>query len=515
MAGTARRRWFVAVAAGVTIARAAPAQCPDGSAPPCTARAPAPTSIAVLYLDNLSTDSADAYLADGLTEEIINRLGRLERLVVKSQTSVRRYRGRAGEPATMGRALGVSHLLNGSVRRAGNRLRVSVELVRASTGERLWGERYDRADADVLAIEEEIARAVATAVSGRLLPAERATLATRATTNAAAYDHFLRGNYHLAQRNPASFVRAIEQYEAAVARDPRFSRARARIAYAYALYFDWEWSYPGLSGDSLLVRALAASDEALRLDPGSADSWLARGYLLIQRNPRTLEGARSALERAVALEPDNIEALAGLGWGLMLHGEDSAAIALQQRLVAKEPDRSSQIYQIARLHQLSGRLTEARRWLDSAIAVDPRSYFAHGQRGQVRLLLGDVAGARQDAERTVALIPPTYRPYRFRSVMLYVRADLQAGDTVRARARIDHILREENLDRPTVLEGWYLGMALVALGNQDTAMDFLERVHPRGAKLHFGLRMPEFDALRANPRFQRLMAETRPPAPGR
>ncbi|MGH2668314.1 MAG: hypothetical protein ACRDH5_04195, partial [bacterium] len=118
--------------------------------PARAASAPARNSVAVLYFDNLSRDTADAYLADGLTEEIIARLGQVERLRVKSRTAVQHYRGRSvGGPATLGRALGVPYLVNGTVRRAGPRLRVSVELVRAATGDRVWGDQYDRTQADL------------------------------------------------------------------------------------------------------------------------------------------------------------------------------------------------------------------------------------------------------------------------------------------------------------------------------------------------------------------------------
>jgi adenylate cyclase len=498
----------------IAFARAAGAQCPDGSPPPCGPTAPrvAPASIAVLYFDNLSGDSADAYLADGLTEEIITRLGRLDRLLVKSQAVVRRYRGRDGEPATLGRAMSVTHLLDGAVRRSGNRMRVTVELIRAETGDRVWGERYDRTDSDLLAIEEDIANAVATAVGGRLLPRERATLTARPTRNAAAYDRFLRGNYHLANRNPRSVVRAIQEYEAAIARDPNFTRALARIALAYVLFHDWEWEYPGLPAESLLVRGLAASQRALRQDPSDSDAWAAHGYLLIWRHPRTLDGALAAIERGVTLDPTNAEGLDRYGWVLSLQGDDAGAEQAYRRALVHEPGRVNTYYQLARVSQLVGRLTEARRWLDSAIAVDPASYFAYGQRGQVRLLLGDAAGARHDAELTLQLRPRDYRPYFIRGEMLLARADLLLGDSTKARERIHRLMREESLERPTVLQGWYLGMALVALGEHDAAIDLLERVQPRGAKLWFGLRMPEFDAVRAHPRFQRLVAEARPPA---
>ncbi len=511
---------LLAIAATV-LGRVAFAQCPDGSPPPCAlpssrvAPAPAATSIAVLYFDNLSPDSNDAYLANGLTEEIISRLARLDRLVVKSQATVRRYRGRADDPAALGRALAVTHLVNGTVRRSGSRVRVTVELVRAATGNRVWGERYDRTDTDLLTIEEEISNAVATAISGAVLPVERASLSMRPTRSGAAYDRFLRGNYHLAQRNPRSIMRAIQEYEAAIARDPGFTRALARIAMAYALFHDWEWDYPGLAAESVAVRGLAASQQALRQDPSASDAWMAYGYLLISRHPRTLDGARDALARAVKLDPANVEALDRYGWILSLHGDDAGAESVYRRALVQEPERVNTFYQLARVHQLAGRLTEASGCLDSALAIDPASYFAYGQRGQVRLLLGDTAGARRDGEMTLQLSPAGYRPYRIRGEMIVARAALQTGDSATARQKIHRLLREESLALPTVLEGWYLGMALVALGEHDAAVEFLERVRPRGAKLWFGLRMPEFDPIRTHFGFQRLVAEARPPTGAR
>jgi len=175
------------------------AQCPDGSAPPCRVARPAPApasnSVAVLYFENRSRDSADAYLAEGLTEAIITQLGDLPRLRVKSRFLVRRYQGGVGQadPAAIGRALGVTYLVTGSVQRAGHRVRVTAELARAASGDRVWGQQYDRGDGDVFAIQEDIARGVATGVAGRLLPAEAAVLATRPTRSNEAYDHMLRG----------------------------------------------------------------------------------------------------------------------------------------------------------------------------------------------------------------------------------------------------------------------------------------------------------------------------------
>jgi len=150
-------------------------------------------TVAVMYLDNQSRDTSDAYLADGLTEEITTKLGQIGRLAVTSNTTMRRYRNGTTEPAQLGRELRVAQLVSGSIRRAGHRIRVNVELLRARDGVQLWADAYDRTDADLLAIEEDVARAVASAIAGRLLPGEQATLAARPTQNPEAYDHLLRG----------------------------------------------------------------------------------------------------------------------------------------------------------------------------------------------------------------------------------------------------------------------------------------------------------------------------------
>src|SRR5438128_12333951 len=310
------------------------AQCPDGSPPPCrltshASTAPAPNSVAVLYFDNLSADTADAYLAEGLTEELIARLGQLPRLAVKSRAAVQRFRQSGADPLAAARALGVARLVTGSVRRGGNRLRVTVELVRASDGEPVWGDLYDRTDADLLAVEEDIARAVASAIGGRLLPAERATLAVRPTASPEAYDHFLRGNHFLLARTGGSVARAIEQYEAATRLDPQFADAFARMAFGYGLFLEWSWPSPITPRDSLLARAVGAADRALALRPASSDACVARGQLLSvpdlsYRSPPHQDAVLQAFERAIALDPRSAEARHQYGALLQIRCSDSS-----------------------------------------------------------------------------------------------------------------------------------------------------------------------------------------------
>ena len=245
------------------------AQCPDGSPPPCRPTShitppPAPNSVAVLYFDNLSPDTSDAYLADGITEEIASRLADIRRLQVKqaSREGVRRLRETAPDyRIAAGRALGVRYLVEGSLRRAGSRVRVVVRLINGTNGFRTWGETYDRAAQDLLVLEDDIARQVARAVAGRLSPAEAAAIAPGPSRNPEAHEHYLRGNFYLFQRTAPALRRAIDEYEAAARIDPGFGDALGRIGYAYSLCLDLNLCRD-LPHDSLLARGLAVTDRS-------------------------------------------------------------------------------------------------------------------------------------------------------------------------------------------------------------------------------------------------------------
>ena len=499
--------WWLGVVASATRLQA---QCPDGSPPPCgTARAavaPATNSVAVLYFDNLSRDTADAYLAEGLTEELIAQLGRVERLVVKSRNAVRRYRAAELDPEQLGRALGVAHLVSGSVRRSGTRLRVTVELVRATTGVRLWGEQYDRAQADLLDLQEGIARAVTGVIAGRLLPAERATLAARPTRSPEAYDYFVKGNYYLAQRTARSTKQAVDQYRAALRLDPGFTRALARIAYAHAQTLYWGSFPEDVPADSVLARGLAAADGALRQDSTSSDAWMARAFLLSYRYPRAPVMAREAIERAVALDPRNAEAHHQYGTFLTNHGEYAAAVGQYQQALTIDPQRGTTLTGLGMVSLRRREYAAARAWLDSSLAVDPGFYPGYVRRAEARLLLGDTAAARSDAETATRLSAGD--PLLGEAVLALVEA--RAGDSLSARARVGRLLREVALLEQRVRGGAVLAMALIALGDHQAALDLLERLRPRGTWLWDQLQYPEFDAVRAHPRFLRLLDESRP-----
>ena len=282
------------------------AQCPDGSPPPCSRAAPRsaiqPTSLAVLYFENASRDTADAYLADGLTEEIISRLSEVGRLQVKSRYQVRRYRSDSMENAAqIGRQLAVARIVTGSVRRAGSRVRVTAEMVHTSTGDVVWSERFDRADTDVLSLQEDLASAVATAVTGRLLPAERRALAAVPTRNPAAYDAYLLGRFHWNNRTAPDLVQAAAHFERAIRADSSFAQAWSGLADSYVLFLPAEYNVPGIDPDSILSLAEQAARRALALNPQLGEAYSSLGEVLEYRLRWT--EARAAFERGVALSP--------------------------------------------------------------------------------------------------------------------------------------------------------------------------------------------------------------------
>ena len=307
------------------------AQCPDGSPPPCSRQAlrvPGANSVAVLYFDNLSRDTTDAYLADGLTEEIIIRLSQVRRLEVKSRFESLRFRGHATaqDPPTIGRALNATYLVTGSVQRAGDRVRLRVALVRAATRAQLWGDVIDRASGDLLSVESDIATAVTTAITGQLLPAERARLSRPVTADPVAYGEYLKAMRALnTSSDEASLRSALAHFARATRRDSGFAAAFAGEAAAWATLADGYVS--GLEGYS---RARSAANKALERDSSQvlATAMLAITVLALDFDAR--EAERLA-RRALSQDDRNSSVHVALSLALLATGRNDASIAEARR----------------------------------------------------------------------------------------------------------------------------------------------------------------------------------------
>ncbi len=493
-------RAFALAALGVLAsARLAPAQCPEGTPPPCrpaAARVPAPSpnSVAVLYFDNLSRDTADAFLADGLTDEIIIRLGQVPRLEGKPRSEVQRFRGRLASQklAALGRALRAAYLVTGSVQRAGDRVRLRYEVIRAATRARVGGDIIDRASGDLLTVESDIAREVVTAVTGRLLPAERARLSRPLTTDAIAYEEYLRGLEELNHSYDEAAVRsAIEHFDRAIARDMRFAAALAGLSQAWGYLAD---GY--VSGREAFPHVRDAATRALALDSSQARACAELGFVALTLDLDSHEAERLA-RRAVALDPRGDQPHLSLSYALVAAGRIDEGL-----------EEARRAWQADSLVSMNGTsylwfLIWAHR-LDAAAVLLPR-LRATLPREDVDAFEGYLLAARGDLRDALHLLD--WRYYGGLNAGMYVRALLARGDTATARAAADSMLAAR-------LHGYFNPVALAkvhaALGDVDTGIEWLRRAVEERTLWLFMLRLDdELAPLRADPRYAALDRQLR------
>ena len=255
---------------------------------------PAERSVAVLYFENLSGVKEDEYLRDGITEDIITELSKIKGLNIFSRPTVLAFRDRAVTPAQIGQQLTATHVLAGSLRRAGSRLRINAQLVDTHTDFPLWSERYDREMKDVFEVQDEIARKIAEALRVTLSPQEQEALAAKPTDNLQAYDLYLRGKSYARRLTRQDLEFALQMFENAVAMDPRFALAHAAIAKVCA-----EYHYNFQRDATWIGRAMAASQRAVALQPELPEVQIANAWVLYAGNQydEAVNRARQAIER--------------------------------------------------------------------------------------------------------------------------------------------------------------------------------------------------------------------------
>ena len=502
-------RFPVLVLLGVLVLGAAAALLLRRDAGPARPTAPVLT---VLPFRNLG-EPGDQYFAAGLAEEITARLASLPGLVVRSRPASLKPDDRS--PAAIGRDHGADYALSGSVRwerrpDGSSRIRVTPRLIRVQGEQELLGQTIDAALVDVFDVQRSIAERVTAALGLALAPPARARLAAVPTQRIDAWDHFVRGNYYLAQRTPDAVKRAIQDYQEAARLDSGFTRALARQAYGYTLFLDWGWRFEGRSDQELRTLARGLTDQALGGDSTSAEAWLSLAYLRVVEDPFRMKGATPAFERSLALDSTNAEAWYQFGQALMALGRDSAAAAAYHRALALEPERPMTLVPLSAIARNQGRLAEARKFADSAVGlVGMASPYARVVRGNLVLAAGDPAGAIRDAE--VALATDSSYPVPARSLL--VRAYAARGDTARAVSELERALGSINTAAPSSTDARFLAVALIALGRMNEAVQLIERVRPRGGYLWFYLTAHDFDPLRTDPRFHTVFSQADPRRP--
>ena len=474
-------------------------------------------SIAVLTFAIMGRDSGAAYLAEGLADGITAALSGVGRLKVVSRDAVRRTADAARlTPTRLGEVLGAANLVAGTIERVGGRLRATVELLHAASGERLWIMAYDTTAAAMSGVQSQVAEAVAGRIVGQLLPGERMLVARRLTSDPAAYDHYMRGNRLMEMGTGPAIAGAIAENEAALRSDSTFAAARGRLAVAYAMAASRARGAGAFAPDSILARGLAAVNLALADDSSSADAWLGGGWLLLLRGgPQDLELAREALRRAVAFDPASDIGHELYASTLLLTGRFDDAEQEYVRALAINPQDADAMVGLGFLSTARRSYGTALQWCERLNAVDSTRAAPRILGALARAAVGDAAGAVAEARAALVF---SSRGERLRALAVLAEVEARAGSRPSADTLFRQALRalggsgEGAL--PAVLDlgnAWPVAHAAVALGNRALALDILERARPRGPSLWGYLILEGFDPIRADPRFQRIVDEARPP----
>ena len=338
-------------------------------------------SIAVLPFVNMSSDPEQEYFSDGLSEELLNQLAHLPQLRVIARTSSFSFKGKDVDVATIAEALDVGHVLEGSVRRAGDRLRITAQLIRTADSSHLWSQTYDRTVDDVFAVQDEIAGEVVAALKLELLP-DQSVAAEKPTRNLEAYHLFLQARAQRKQGNTDAYRKAIATFRQAIALDPAFARAWAGLANTQAFLAD-------STADLDLHRvALASINRAVELAPDDPEVLADRGTILALF-AWDWEGARRDAERALRLDPNNVSALGGMAWNLATNGRVEEAQDYADRAYALDPLSFGGAFTRGLIYNSLGRAAEAVPVMDLILADQPDNSMARILRNTSLVMMGE------------------------------------------------------------------------------------------------------------------------------
>jgi adenylate cyclase len=424
-------------------------------------------SVAVLPFVDLSAERDQEYFSDGVAEEILNVLTKVGGLHVPARTSCFAFRGANVDAREIGKRLGVDALLEGSIRKAGNRLRITVQLINAHNGYRLWSERFDREPDDIFAIQDEIASSVVDALGLSLTRREERRLLKRSTSNVPAYEFYLRGRKLFQKWTRQNIELARKMFQRAIELDPDFAGAWAGLATAHVHLF-------GCDNEPHLEKAREASAHAMKLDPESAEAHVAAGQEF-SMGQRYAEAA-NAFERALELDPTLFDAYYYYGRSCFKSGDLAKSLRLFQQAQEVRPEDYEAIYLLGLVLRQLGRNEESRnadarasKCIRKHLELNPDDARAYGLGAGSLARLGENEQAMQWCERAMSLAPDD-------DAILYNTA-----------------------------------CALAMLGEDERALDVLQRAIEAGlAGGDWVARDPDWERLRDHPRFQALAKRLAP-----
>lgn len=422
-------------------------------------------TIAVLPFVNMSGDVENEYFSDGISEEILNLLTKLPQLKVASRTSSFNLKGEKIDIPTVARQLGVSTILEGSVRRAGDRVRITAQLIEADSDSHLWSETYDREMKDVFAIQDDIAQSIVKALQVTLSPQERRAMQSVATSDPEAYDYYLRGRRYMYSMARRDYEHAIRMFEQAISLDSKYALAYAGLADAYS-----------------------------------------HMYRYVEATPDNVEKAIRASEQAVVLDRDSAEAHASRGMALFISERYDEAEAEFEIAIARNPNLFEAWYYYGLASSSQGRIEKAAQLYSKASEVNPADFqvpmflaMAYASLGRKQDEMRVRLGALGTLERHLKLNPHDTRAIYFAAQNLY-----RIGEKDKARAMAEQAM-QQGMNEPVVL--YNVACFYTGLGEHERAIDLLEQA----VQLGWGDRAwmendSDLEPLHAEPRFQALLA---------
>ena len=450
-------------------------------------------TVALLPFENLTGNADQEYFADGLTEETIAVLGKVNpnRMIVIARTSSMAYKQRTKTVSQIGSELGADYLLEGSVRREGERVRVIVKLIRVRDQSRIWSESYDRFGSGVIQIQDELGNAIARQIGVELLPGD--TNQRPQTRTLDAYDPYLLGRHFLNQVTPSAIRKSIEYFQTAVAKDPSYALAFAGLADAYSLLPITSDASPR----DMWPLARNAAAEAIRLNDSLAEAQAAGGYVDFWLE---WDWGRSEerLRRAIQLNPNSILAHRYYAHLLNNSGRHTEAVAQITKARQLDPISPGTNTMAGQFLFYAGRYTEAIEALDKAFSIDPGFWVAHIMRGQIYERSGKPEAAIQSFEQA-------YSSSGGNMVALSLKGYVLAKSGRHAEAeQIVHGLVEAGKNR--YVPPSYVALVYAGLNNREAALEWLDKGYEaRDVHMVFLTIDPKWDDLRSNPRFQELL----------
>ncbi|HTF18575.1 MAG TPA: tetratricopeptide repeat protein [Chryseolinea sp.] len=423
-----------------------------------------PDSIAVLPFENRSDDPEDAFFADGLTDEIINHLSIIRELHVINRQSIQEYKGKNISYKRIAEELNVSNVLTGSVRRSGNDYKISATVIQCSTNKYLWGKTFERRGEDLMALQSEIAKGIASVLKIPLNRPESQQLDHLSTQNPTAYDYYIKGRALYYQYQAASNDKAISYFKNAIALDPSYALAWAGLGDAYSQLnarFGREVKW--------LDSSIVAGSKAVALDSTSSDAYKALANAMNYK--KRYDTAFVLLQKAVALNPSNASAIGNLGTTYFLQGDLPQALRLQKRSAGLNPKNAIPFQIAGMIYRLLGDLKNAESWLEKSLELNNSSYWdTYETLGYCYVSRGDPAKARALVLVMLANMPLDSRTYEIAGIMAHFAGDIPGAQSYFEKSIA---LNESYEDDPASISAIGLGQILLATGHTVEAEVYL------------------------------------------